>query len=130
MSPCPLSAYAALLQPLANWCLDTFGDGPPMLIGVVLGDAKVHFHPVELDDEHPIDDLADLAAPDRWDVLVVVAPTAEIDCRVGRGTVAHAVDRFGASATELDEPCGRRRALRLVRGTLHDACIELFRPVM
>ena len=101
-----------------------------MLVGVVLGDAKVQFHAVELAEADPIDDLADLAAPDPWDVLVVVASTAEIDGRLGHGIIAHAVDRFGASATELDESCGRRRTLRLVRGALHDACVEVFHPLM
>lgn len=130
MSPCPLSVYSGLLQPLASWCLDTFGEGPPVLVGVVLGDANVRFHAVELDEADPIDDLADLAAPDPWDVLVVVASTVTMNGTPGRGIVAHAVDRFGASATELDESCGRRRTLRLVRGVLHDVCLELFHPRM
>lgn len=130
MSPCPLSAYSPLLHPLARWCLDTFGEGPPMLVGVVLGDDTVRFQPVELDEVDPIDDLADLAAPDPWDVLVVIASTAEIDGSSAAGTVAHAIDRYGASATELDEPCGRRRTLRLIRGRLHDACVELFHPLL
>lgn len=130
MSPCPLSACSGLLQPLANWCLDTFGEGPPMLVGVVFGGVTVTFHAVELDEADPVGDLAELAAPDPWDVLVVVAATSTIDGAFSTGVVAHAVDRFGASATELDEACGRRRTLRLVRGALHDACVELFRPLM
>jgi len=101
-----------------------------MLVGVELGDPNVQFHAVELDDFDPIDDLADLAAPDSWDLVVVVAPTTETGDRIGLGTVAHATDRSGASATELDEACGRRRSLRLVRGALHDACVELFHPLM
>ena len=130
MSPCPFSAYAGLLRPLATWCLDTFGGGPPMLIGIVLGEENVRFQPVELGPDDPVDDLADLAAPEPWDVIVVVAETAEIESVPQPGTVAHAVDRHGSSATELDEWCGRRRSLRLVRGRLHDACLDVFRPLL
>lgn len=130
MSPCPLPAYSSLLQPLASWCLDTFGEGPPVLVGVELGSPSVLFHPVELDDDDPIDHLADLAAPDRWDVLVFVADTGQLDDNMRRGTVAHAVDRLGCSATELDETCGRRRSLRHGRGRLHDACLEVFEPLV
>jgi hypothetical protein len=128
MSPCPLSVYSGLLRPLASWCLDTFGEGPPMLVGVVLDAANVRFQPVELGEDDPLDDLADLAAPEPWDVLVVIAATADVDAHMRRGTVAHAVDRHGGSATELDEWCGRRRSLRARGGRLHDACLELFGP--
>ena len=79
---------------------------------------------------HIVDDLSDLAAPEPWDVIVVVAETAEIESVTHPGTVAHAVDRQGSSATELDEWCGRRRSLRLVRGRLHDACLDVFRPLL
>jgi hypothetical protein len=128
MSPCPFPTYSSLLRPLALWCLDTFGEGPPMLIGVSLGGMAAHFQPIELCDEDPVDDMADLLAPDRWDVLVVVAPT-EAGSEIRGGTVAHAVDRFGASATELDDFCGRRRSLRMLRGRLHEACLEVFVPL-
>lgn len=100
-----------------------------MLIGVVLDAANVRFHPVELGEDDPIDDLADLAAPDPWDVLVVVAATSDVDSHMRHGTIAHAVDRLGGSATELDESCGRRRSLRAHGGRLHDACLELFCPL-
>jgi hypothetical protein len=126
MSPCPLPTYSSLLRPLALWCLDTFGEGPPMLIGVTLGNENVHFQPVELHEADPIDDLSGLVAPEPWDVVVVVAPTDEIDLERHSGTVAHAVDRLGWSATELDEWCGRRRSLRTFRGRLHNACVKVF----
>lgn len=127
MSPCPLSAYSGLLRPLAAWCLDTFGEGPPMLIGVVFGESNVVFQPVELDEHDPIDDLHTLAAPDPWEVLVIVVTTTQLGTRPSDGVVAHAIDRFGSAATELDEPCGRRRSLRSVGGPLHDASVALFR---
>lgn len=129
VSPCPFPAYAPLLRPLAAWCLDTFGEGPPMLVGVILGEVNVRFQPVELRESDPIDELADLAAPDPWDVVVVVADTTDLEIDLRRGTVAHAVDRLGASATELDEWCGRRRSLRVLHGRLHDACVEVFQPL-
>lgn len=101
-----------------------------MLVGVILGGDQVRLEPIELDETDPINDLADLAAPERWDALVVVAETVALDTTLGRGTVAHAVDRFTMSATEHDEWCGRRRSLRLIRGRLHDACVEIFQPLL
>lgn len=107
------------------WLLDTFGDGPPMLVGVEFGHPKVRFHPVRLDPDDPLDTMAGLAAPDSWDVLGVVVEASDALGRAHAGAVAHCVDREGMSATELDESCGRRRSLRAVRGRLHDACMEL-----
>ena len=125
MSLCPLSPATSVLRPLAMWCLDTFGDGPPMLVGVMLGADKVHMHPIELADD-PLLDMTNLVAPDEWDFLVLVASATTIGSRFDGGTISHAVDRNGGSATELDEWCGRRRSLRLIRGQLHDACVAVF----
>lgn len=126
MSPCPLSAYSGLLRPLATWCLDTFGEGPPILIGVIFGETNVRFQPVELDDDDPLADLRRLAAPDSWEVVVIVVSTTLLGARPANGIVAHAVDRFASSATELDEACGRRRSLHTIGGPLHDASLALF----
>ena len=123
--PCPLSAHSALLRPVAMWLLDTFGDGPPMLVGVEFTSPKVKFHPVRLHASDPLDTMAGLTAPDSWDVVGVVVEARDALGRSHAGVVAHCVDREGRSATELDEACGRRRALRTVRGRLHDACLEL-----
>lgn len=126
MSPSPLSPCAGLLRPLTAWCLDTFGEGPPMLIGVTLHRSSVTFHPIELDDDDPVADLAGLAAPDPWDVLVILAPATELGGGRLEGIIAHAIDRFGSSATELDEASGRRRSLNAVGGPLHEAGLALF----
>lgn len=125
MAVCPLPTYSSLLHPLAAWCLDTFGEGPPMLVGVAFGDTQVRFHPIELCDLDPLHDLAGLIAPDDWDALVVIAPTCEAQRQTPNGTVAHAVDRTGRSATELDDPCGHRRSLHVLRGRLHDTCLTV-----
>ncbi len=125
MSLQPLAPNLSVLRPLALWCLDTFGEDAPMLVGIQLADEHVRFHPVQLSDD-PLDDLAGLAAPSDWDVAVVVAHTETINSQRLSGTIAHAVDRFGSCATELDDDCGRRRSLRTVRGSLHSACLTLF----
>lgn len=123
--PCPLWTHTALLRPIALWSLDTFGDDPPMLIGVEFGSSRVRFHPVFLDPEDPIDTMADLIAPDEWDVLAVVANAYDVSAQRTHGVIAHAVDRAGRAATELDQPCGQRRPLRSFGGRLHDACLEM-----
>ena len=97
-----------------------------MLVGVSFAAEHVDFHPIELWEGDPISDLGSLVAPSAWDVIVVVASTERFDHRTPGGIVAHAVDRARQSATTLDEPCGRRRCLRTVRGQLHDACLALF----
>jgi len=122
---CQFSARTSLLRPLATWCLDTFGEDAPMLVGVRLGPDAVHFQPIQLGEDDPLNDLAGLAAPSDWDVAVVVAPAHSTELPHG-GVVAHAVDRDGSSATELDEFCGRRRPLKTIRGVLHTRCVELF----
>jgi len=126
MLPCPQSIYRSILGPLANWCLDTFAADAPMLVGVELGEDTFGLHPVHLDEADPLRDLAELVAPDDWDAAVVVL--AAQDAHGGRmsGTLAHAVDRHGQSATYLDEDCGRRRPLYHARGRLHDRCHMLF----
>lgn len=128
MSLCQLTTRLSVLRPLALWCLDTFGEDSPMLVGVRLAAKKVHFHPIALSEEDPLTDLAGLAAPHDWDIVVVVAQTAELDSPHSGGTIAHAVDRFGGSATELDDWCGRRRSLRTLRGSLHLICLGMFDP--
>ena len=127
-SPCQLSAHSSLLRPVALWCLDTFGDDAPMLVGVGMGPDNVHFHPVQLSPDDPLADLAGLTAPDDWDVVVAVVPTRDTDAPYGDGVLAHAVDRFGASATEIDDWCGHRRPLRSARGRLHSLCESMFDP--
>jgi len=126
MSLCQFSAHSAALHPIANWCLDTFGEGYPMLIGVSFAAEHVNFHPVELWEGDPLSDLESLIAPASWDVVVIVATTEQFNHRAAGGIVAHAVDRAGQTATTLDEPCGRRRTLRTLRGRLHDVCLALF----
>ena len=123
--PCPLGRNTALLRPIALWSLDTFGDDAPLLIGVDLGHPKVSFHPVFLDEDDPVDNLADLIAPDTWDVIVVLAPARSVSSQRSQGVIAHVVDRAGQTATELDQSCGQRRPLRSFGGRLHAACLEL-----
>lgn len=123
--PCPLGRNTALLRPIALWSLDTFGDDSPVLIGVDLGHPKVSFHPVFLDVDDPVDNLADFIAPETWDVVVVVAEARDVSSHRSHGLIAHAVDRAGETATELDQYCGQRRPLRSFGGRLHDACLEL-----
>ncbi len=125
-NPCPLNARQSVLRPLALWCLDTFSEDHPMLVGIHLAADKVHFNPVQLSDEDPLTDLGGLAAPLDWDVLVVVATTSTLDSPHSGGTIAHAVDRFGGSATELDDWCGRRRSLHTLRGSLHSTMQAMF----
>ncbi len=115
-----------MLGSLAAWCLDTFGDDAPMLIGVRLGDERAGFHPVQLGDIDPVEDLAGLRAPDDWDAAVVVVPAQQAHGARISGVLAHAVDRNSHSATYLDEPCGHRRALHAPTGILHDLCLALF----
>ena len=126
MSLQPLAPNLSVLRPLALWCLDTFGDDAPMLIGIGFDDEQVYFHPVELSIHDPLGDLAGLAAPSDWDVLVVVAEVRTLDGPRLGGTIAHAVDRLGGCATELDDGCGHRRSLRALRGSLHATCSALF----
>ena len=97
-----------------------------MLIGVRFDTDRARFFPVPLDPFDPIASMADLVIPDDWDVLAVVTGAYEAGSRVSEGVLAHCVDRLGRSATELDDWCGRRRAMRVVRGHLHDACLEVF----
>ena len=125
-SPCQLSTHSSLLRPVAQWCLDTFGDDAPMLIGVAMGPDKVSFHPVQLSCDDPLTDLAGLAAPIDWDVVVAVVPTRDVDAPYGDGILAHSADRHGASATEIDDWCGHRRPLRSARGRLHALCELMF----
>ena len=108
--------------------LDTFGDDPPMLVGVELASPNVSFHPVYLDEDDPIDTMAGLVAPDSWDLLAVVVEAFDTFGRVSSGVVSHCIDRDGRSATELDEWCGRRRSLRTFNGRLHEACKEVLIP--
>ena len=123
--PCPLGQNTALLRPIALWSLDTFGDDAPVLVGVDLGHPKVSFHPIFLEFDDPIDTMAGLIAPDTWDVIVVIADALDVSARQIEGVIAHAVDRWGNTATEIDQYCGQRRPLRAVGGRLHDACLEL-----
>ena len=115
-----------MLRPIALWSLDTFGEDPPMLIGVRFDADQVRFFPAPLDPFDPVASMADLNIADDWDVLAVVTDAHEAGAKVREGVLAHCVDRAGRSATELDDWCGRRRALRAIRGPLHDACLELF----
>ena len=127
--PCPLWTHAPRLRPVALWLLDTFGDDPPMLVGVQFTEPKALFFPVELDPADPMASMADLIVPDSWDVLAVVVETQEIGSASPDGVISHAIDRAGRSATELDERCGRRRKLHARNGKLHQACLELFSVV-
>ncbi len=124
--PCPLWTHTALLRPVAVWTLDSFGEDPPMLVGVELATPSVKFHPVYLDEADPLDTMSGLVAPDSWDLLSVVVEAHDAGGRLHNGVLAHVIDRAGRSATELDEWCGRRRSLRAFNGRLHDACTELF----
>ena len=126
--PCHLNAHLSVLRPLAIWCLDTIGEDAPMLVGVQLAEGNVHFRPVQLSSNDPIADLSGLAAPSDWDALVVVTETTALNTTPANGVLAHAVDRFGGCATELDDACGHRRSLRTLRGSLHSTCLALFDP--
>ena len=123
--PCPLSTHTALLRPIARWSLDTFGGDPPMLVGVSLANPKALFHPISLDPFDPVTSIDQLVAPTSWDLVVVIVEALETGSEVRDGIVAHAVDRAGRSATELDDWCGRRRALRSRHGRLHKAAVQL-----
>lgn len=127
--PCHFWTNSPLLRPIALWSLDTFGGDTPMLIGVRFDQDHAQFTPVPLDPFDPVASMADLVIPDDWDVLAVVTGAHEAGSKVREGVLAHCIDRAGRSATELDDWCGRRRALRAVRGHLHDACLELFSVV-
>lgn len=126
MLPCSQSIYRSILGPLVNWCLDTFGEDAPVLIGVHLGPEHMQLHHTELSIVDPIRDLASRRASDDWDVVIVVLETARIDGLPHSGVVAHAMDRHGQSATVLDEQCGRRRPLRHPSGWLHRVTLSLF----
>ena len=123
--PCPLSTNHALLRPIAIWTLDTYGDDPPMLVGVELGSPTVSFHPIYLDDEDPLVTIDSIVAPPSWDLVVAVVEAYDAFDRVHSGQVVHCVDNEGRSATVMDDWCGRRRTLQAFTGRLHHACVAV-----
>ncbi len=131
MSPVPFPVTASLLAPISEWCLDTFEELSPLLVGAHFGAEQISFHPVELDPVDPLSDLCGLIADPDWDVVVLIVDVLHAHdgahlWGIEEGQLAHGRDRTGASVTLLDLDRGPRRTLRQPHGTLRVAVDQLF----
>ncbi|NNC79743.1 MAG: hypothetical protein HKN94_06265 [Acidimicrobiales bacterium] len=120
------NAAHSMLAPLASWALNTLDATPPKLIGVELGDDVVSMQVIELEANDPLGDLANLAAPDSWSAIVVLAEATA--CRLGTPAaarhvqLAHAVDRLHHGATEYRSRSGTTASIRASLGRLDELC--------
>ena len=131
MSPVPFPATAPLLAPITEWCLDTFEELSPLLIGAHFGADNVSFIPVELDPVDPLSDLDGLMADPTWDVVVLIVDVLHTHDRsqpfgAQEGLLAHGCDRERLSITLLDVGRGPRRTLRQPHEALCAAADRLF----
>ena len=131
MSPTPFPATAPLLGPVTEWCLDTFDELAPLLVGVEFTSENACFHPVELDPVDPVSDLIGMRADPDWSAAIVIVDVLHSPGQCGQdniddGLLAFGCDRAGASTTRLDYPNGSRRVLRHPQGPLETVCQALF----
>jgi len=116
----------SMLAPLASWALNTLDANAPKLIGVEIRADVVSMHIVELDIHDPLGDLAQLAAPDEWCAIVVLAEARAF--RLGTPAaarhvqLAHAVDRHHHGSTEYRSRSGTTASIRSSIGRLDELC--------
>lgn len=115
-----------LLDAVTGWCLDHLPDDPPHLVGVSLNSRSVSFSILELLADDPLADLNSLAAPDHWDLAVIVCSSSKLKQSDGRVRLAHAMAREGATFTEIRSTSGPSISMRNAVGAIATACAELF----
>ena len=98
VDPWPQQKNRPTVGAVARWCLEHLGAHAAALVGVSPGASTADFHIVPLCAADPIDDIASLAIPPSWIIVVVVVDGVLIGAP-DRSRLAVGVDRTRAAGS-------------------------------